>query len=145
MKILFLDDAEERHESMKEYGRNHTITHVRTAQEAILKLAVESFDLICLDHDLAYAQYGNKPVGIEEDGRLVALRIGRTWFSNRSEQYFPFNDHKGWIHIHSWNNPAAVEMEKILSEHGLGIRTSRHPFGPASMEKLILALENYRK
>lgn len=58
LRILFLDDDEDRHDKFRAGTIGHDVAHVRTAVEAVKVLdAVDKFqaapwDLICLDHDL---------------------------------------------------------------------------------------------
>lgn len=138
MRILFLDDAEERHKTMETIakGLDQEVIYTKSAREAIEVMGMMTFDLISLDHDLAFGQYGAKPVGEEEDGRFV---VG--WMLLQSR---PILNPLGWIHVHSWNDPASREMHKMLLA-GWPRSVSRVPFSNTSMVNLILGLEKEKK
>ena len=53
MKVLFLDDMEDRHRIFKDKSRSHDIYQAYTVEEAIELLEMHSpFDIAYLDHDL---------------------------------------------------------------------------------------------
>lgn len=134
MRILFLDDAAERHEAFKEWSKGHDVTHVYTAEQCMVALGtMEPFDLVCLDHDLELEHYGGYVAGgNREDGRLVCKFIAEE-HPERGPEFMPSR-----IHIHSWNIVAAVEMERILADAGWGPdRLTRSTFGPESMRRIL--------
>ena len=52
MKILFLDDDENRHRKFRRCMIGQPFTVVSTADDAIGELTEESFNIVSLDHDL---------------------------------------------------------------------------------------------
>jgi CheY-like chemotaxis protein len=52
MRIFLLDDSIKRLQRFRRFFQEHAITHSASAAEAMMILAREQFDLICLDHDL---------------------------------------------------------------------------------------------
>ena len=102
MKILILDDDENRHTLFDLNYRGHELIHVRTAAEAIGFLKSETFDVACLDHDLGGMQmvdsWGTEPTGYD-----VAK-----WIAMHPERKPKL------IYIHSYNPDGARNMHNIL-------------------------------
>jgi len=65
LKILFLDDSEERYKSFKKNNLNYFINWVTTSKEAIEKLKSQDWDFVFLDHDLDYYNRGINGTGSE--------------------------------------------------------------------------------
>ena len=57
MRILFLDDDEQRHDTAQKYLKTHDADFVRTAPQAIEKLSSHRYDVAFLDHDLGGEHY----------------------------------------------------------------------------------------
>ncbi len=88
-RILFLDDAPDRHQKIAAMIPN--ATHVETASDAIDQLRTNRFDIVMLDHDLD--QYGAIDPGTGED---VAH-----WIIDHAARF------KAWktvfiVHSHNW-------------------------------------------
>lgn len=73
MKILFLDDQEVRAQTARAAAIGNNFEWVKTAREAIDKLKVGQYDLVCLDHDLEDQHYGG--VIDKNTGQAVADHI----------------------------------------------------------------------
>lgn len=113
MKVLFLDDDENRHDNFRGPGLNWVIVRAYSYDEAIQKLVVFSpFDLVCLDHDLSYlAAIGQKPED-EKTGADVARYIAEMPRHLRPKQAI----------IHSWNRDGRVRMAQILADAGIPVK-----------------------
>ena len=102
MKILILDDDLNRHELFKLNYAKHELTHVFTAEAAIDALKNNTFDVVCLDHDLGGMQmvdsWGTEPTGYD-----VAK-----WIAMHPERKPKL------IYIHSYNPDGARNMHNIL-------------------------------
>jgi len=100
MNILILDDMEERHDAFREKFKNIecNIIHVTTAKECIEALKNNTFDLICLDHDL----------GGKETGHEVSK-----WIADNKNTH-PMDKTK--IIIHSYNPVGAIYIFQELRD-----------------------------
>ena len=107
MNILFLDDDPTRAQVF--IRENPNVTWVQTAEECISKLS-ESWDLVCLDHDL-----GDDGLGTAEYNGMHVVR----WIQDNHPDVTQF-------HIHSWNIPAAGMMLRCLRDAGYS--TTAKPF-----------------
>lgn len=120
MKILVLDDNEQRHESFAQrFSRDCDVTHVRTVTEALEALRDKSYDLVYLDHDLEdYQQSGMYGSSVELTGLDVARFIAR----------MPevVGQPPTRVVVHSWNPAGARAMVSTLRE--AGIPTTYEPF-----------------
>jgi CheY-like chemotaxis protein len=113
MKILFLDDQEERQKIFRHINKDHDIVGAYTSEEAILLLEKHSpFDMISLDHDLG----GIYLPSDENSGYAVAEFI-----SKMDKKLLPEN-----IVIHSWNERGALNMMDVLKK--AEIKTVYKPF-----------------
>ena len=108
MRVLFLDDNENRHTVFKKKSIGCSVDHVYTSAEAIKKLNNEeiNYDIIFLDHDLNW-QTENELNENEEDGRTVAKHL----VSIEKYKSSP-------IIIHSLNNSGGLYMKGILEGGG---------------------------
>lgn len=108
MKILFLDDNENRHAKFRQQSIGCSIDHVYTAAEAIEKIDDEdiTYDIIFLDHDLNW-QTENQLNEDEEDGRTVARHLATV------DRY-----KDSIVIIHSLNNQGGMLMKGILEDGG---------------------------
>lgn len=108
VKVLFLDDDEERQEAFRKAYKGPEIVQARTAQEAIVFLNQEPFDQVFLDHDLSVDDImcapGDPdalcPTGMDVVDHILTMEIPppSVW-------------------VHTMNTPAAYEMEKRLCSH----------------------------
>lgn len=123
MRILFLDDMEQRHEHAREwFGSGHEIVSARSAPECLgLYLLAQSsfrpFDIVSLDRDLG-GQWTGEDV-VEQILLLHALNgLARPRFA-----------------IHSWNIPAAERMATRIQWSGFSVE--RRPFSPSGYQKAL--------
>lgn len=118
MKILFLDDSDERIRAAKKHFRDDELTVVKTAPETINQLGYDrEWDLVMLDHDLggeAFVDSGRIDCGME----VVRWIIRRRPKIKR-------------IVIHSWNSPAAKGMVGTLRVAGYHV--AYKPFSTPSV------------
>lgn len=124
MKILFLDDDEERHRIFKGMSIGHSVDHVRTVEEAILQLNHKAYDFICLDHDLSGLTFVNSedPAGT---GYTVACHMASMKHMPRPIQ----------VVVHSFNPEGAHRMALKLEEAGFKIVQA--PFGTFTLPKPV--------
>lgn len=102
MKVLILEDDIIRiHEFRKRFVGLTTPVFVDTAVEAIDLIKKDSWDVICLDHDLGGEVYVSTDYA--NTGSTVA-------------KYLAANPVSATIFIHSLNTPAAIYMSEILAE-----------------------------
>lgn len=108
MRILFLDDDENRHSAFRVNAAGCIVDHVYTAQSAIDMLSNEDidYDVIFLDHDLN-DETNNQLNEDEEDGRTVARHLA-TLDKYKDAQ----------VIIHSLNAAGAEIMKDTLMQHG---------------------------
>lgn len=113
MKILFLDDNEERIKAAKSAFHDDELFVARTASEAILYISnIENLDYVSLDHDLggeAFVDTGREDCGMEVVRWIIKTRPK---FKR--------------IVVHSWNPPAAKSM--VLMLKNAGYETAYAPF-----------------
>jgi hypothetical protein len=103
-KVLVLDDALERLIQFTEkYGEEWTVVITTTANQCIEQLKLQTFDLICLDHDLGGESYVASGPGT---GYEVA------WFI--AQQLGP--QKAGVVVIHSMNTVGAKNMQNVLKD-----------------------------
>lgn len=118
MKILFLDDSEERIETAVRHFRDEEVCITRTASGAIDLLGQEiDFDLVMLDHDLggeAFVSSGREDCGMEVVRWIVKNKP-------KIER----------IVVHSWNSPAAEGMVGTLRMAGYHV--AYKPFSTPSV------------
>lgn len=106
IKVLFLDDDEQRHMIAKKNLIGTDLTQVYTAKEAIDKLQSSSYDVVFLDHDLADHHYQNYDSSDEQTGQEVAKFIA----NHR-------NTHKNTVFVlHSLNPNGRAAMKNILKD-----------------------------
>ena len=114
MKILFLDDNEERIVTARSRFAGHELMIARTAMEAISIFAsATEWDLVMLDHDLGDSVYVNPRD--ENCGTFVVNHILREKPKIKR------------IIVHSWNAPAARNMVRAL--RAVNYLTWYEPFG----------------
>ncbi len=100
MKILFLEDDENRIAKARREFVGDALTVVETAQEAIAALNNDNFDLASLDHDLGGTQMAESD---ENSGYAVAKHIV-------TMEQQPF------VIVHSFNPVGADRMMRHLVE-----------------------------
>jgi CheY-like chemotaxis protein len=110
MRVLFLDDDPDRLDwargVFKDIG--NPLELVTTAQEAILALARQDFDLVCLDHDLEGVPHDD-PAG-DNTGSAVVRWI----LANRPKV-------RQFV-VHSLSRTGAKPMARDLAEAGYRVR-----------------------
>ena len=105
MKILILDDMQERHEAFSKKYKSpaYKLTHVISAKKCIEALEDEEFDMVCLDHDLGGKTFVTSG---ENTGYEVC-----EWITNNVDKVKDTP-----IVIHSYNPVGAKNMAKKLAE-----------------------------
>jgi len=112
MRVLFLDDDQERHNKFTLNSTGCDVDHVYTAQEAIDSLASVDYRLVMLDHDLGGKESEGR-LDCKEDGRMVARFIAEN----------PERFTETTFVIHSLNAAGAKEMKVIIKEKNLIVET----------------------
>lgn len=112
MKILFLDDNQDRINHFIQHASKHDLTIVNTAPQAIEAIKNNNFDILFLDHDL--------DEDLHEDINGTGMDVVRHIIIE--ELKFPL------IIIHSWNHPAAVFMLFKLNQNNIEQLVFRCPF-----------------
>jgi len=105
MRVLILEDSPERTVKFKQLLIGHVWEIVATAQEAIQRLAQESWDLLSLDHDL----------GGEE---MVASGPGTGWEVAKWLSEHPDRVPTRII-LHSFNAPGRKNMADTLAGYNV--------------------------
>lgn len=115
MKLLILDDDENRHKGFRNKFFEHDRVHVHSAKECIKQLDENGpWDYVFLDHDLSHVHYeawydmvkrGHTEIKVEGTGMDVA-----EWLEKNPKKK-PAN-----IIIHSLNKPGADNMMRALPE-----------------------------
>ena len=102
MKILILEDNEERHKKFLEALKSHEVVIVETSQEAIKYLKEEKWDVAFLDHDLGGQANVSSGPGT---GYEVAV-----WLSENVDR-MPTQ-----VYIHSMNPVGSQKMKFALPD-----------------------------
>ena len=127
MRVLFLDDAESRHNYFRGQSIGHSVDHVWTAAEAIEALNTrEPYDVACLDHDLEAAHYP----GMAEAGIVATTPTGQAVADHIASM--PEEKRPRRVIVHSFNPAGAVSMERAL-RGALRDGVLRIPFGQFSL------------
>jgi CheY-like chemotaxis protein len=135
MKILILDDMENRHAIFRAQLKDHDLWHAYNGELAQKLIEEHTFDLMFLDHDLSEEHYPGAPPpprGRKRamDGRDVAQLVAALPKERQPKQ----------VVVHSWNSVAAPQMLKILQEGG--VRAVRRMAGWYD-ENYLLSLTNF--
>lgn len=99
MRILFLDDDEYRHKTVRPLM---TFDAARTALEAIGLLQVNTYDLVFLDHDLGGLQM------VESSEENTGFTVAK-WIRDN-------NPSIGWVILHSLNPGGVLNMDSVLRQ-----------------------------
>lgn len=115
MRILTLDDMDTRHYAFRRWFAGFDLVETYTAKEAINELKKGNvFDLVMLDHDLAYEHYEDQDISLDFDGEMgTGMEVAR-FISTMSEEQRPKR-----VVVHSWNRGAAWRMGQVLTEAGI--------------------------
>lgn len=127
MKILFLDDNEERHLLFKKTHIGHDITYVYTYETALEALKTDIFKEIWLDHDLSAEMQTAYVAGLSPPEEKTGYDVAKYIVEELDPDKLPNR-----IIIHSMNIPAAKRMQNILKE--LRIPIKLWPFGSISFK-----------
>ena len=100
MKILILDDNENRHKEFNKRLIGHIVKNVYTVKETIKYLEEEKWDFVFLDHDLGGNIYQSS---VPSTGYEVA-----EWLHNHTDRQ------PEQIIIHSYNPVGARNMKNLL-------------------------------
>src|SRR3954467_10883234 len=111
MRVLVLDDDNNRHVTFRRNLIGHDVVHVHTYDEAVAALAGERFDVMFLDHDLNLegvhrSVRRDEETGVEWEmnGAHVAHVIAELPSEKRPDEVF----------VHSYNPDGASNMIAIL-------------------------------
>lgn len=124
MRVLFLDDDDDRHRAFQRNAIGHELVAVYSydaAAEVLAKLVageIERFEQMFLDHDLSWNAAMGAPLAEEKTGRHVAELVAALPIEKRP-------DH---VVIHSFNDAGARAMHRILYDAGFRGRVLRSPF-----------------
>ena len=110
MKILILEDSGERIFEFKKRLSSHEVIYTMDTKECISLLKSNSYDYICLDHDLSTV--------FEQPGEDTGYEVAR-WIAENPERA------PRHILIHTMNNVGASAMMLVLGR--AGIRASYIP------------------
>jgi CheY-like chemotaxis protein len=105
MRILFLDDNPNRHNTMQANSMGAVVDHVYSAAEAIDHLSREEYDLIMLDHDLS------------EDPDMVLSTPDGSYVAEYMAQHLVQHSDTPVV-IHSLNPPGSQNMMNMLLNGG---------------------------
>lgn len=103
--VLFVDDAQERIDSLLSITGADNIYLAKDLAEAILQLKSRKYDIISLDHDIPYVE--------KENGKDLCHWMN-AHFSPLEKQTTP-------VVVHSQNLPGAVGMYELLVWGGFKI------------------------
>lgn len=114
MKILILEDDNDRFKSMKRGLIGHSVTRVVKADDAIKKIDTGKYDVIMLDHDLADEHYeyyvecfGHRERKFKE---ATGMKVVDWLAEDRVRRHLC-----RYIIIHSLNAPMSVKMFERLN------------------------------
>jgi hypothetical protein len=110
MRILFLDDMEERWHRFQQARLGQEIDWAETAEAAIRFLRENTYDLISLDHDLVFEHYFN--VCDHKDG-LCGMIVAEFIAAH------PGCFDRSTIDVHTFNELAGQQMISKLRSAGL--------------------------
>jgi hypothetical protein len=112
MRILVLDDEQERHEGFARRFKGHDVYHVYTYAQACAALANNfRFDLAQLDHDLCdFWQDPETGCTYERTGEDVTKYI---------IDYIPEGLRPKRVVVHSWNPGGAQRMLELFRDAGV--------------------------
>lgn len=127
MRILFLDDDQERYDRFKVLCP-YPFYWAKTADEAIQFLSTNECDYVFLDHDLEGVYQDSTH---ENTGAAVARWMAAYWPS----KHIP-------VIIHSWNPPGAEKMHVTLKSGGFQ-HIRRAEFN-SSLFKALISVINTR-
>src|SRR5437764_394074 len=124
MKIFLLEDSMKRLMRFRRAFHAHDLIHCASAAEAIELLAKESFDLICLDHDLT-----------EHDTDWIADGSGFEVAEFLGANDTPNNN--AMIVVHTMNPAAGERMMLALQPRQVRRISIIELFSPATLSSLL--------
>lgn len=141
MRILVLDDDDQRHAFFKRQLIGHDVVHTHSYKECMDALRGKRFDMVFLDHDLNMNQYSSKA-----DDRPEYIQRNLTQFSKKGEldgrdvtedmiKMLPKEKIPETVVVHSWNPSGAAEMVKMLQDANYP-HVIRWPFDPKATLKV---------
>jgi len=108
MRILILDDDAVRHEGFDKILAGHEISHAYTYGEFVGLAKSQSFDMVCLDHDLGLETQPDT-VTDEHTSRELNGQDAAKWLVDNQKNC------PNSILIHSHNPAGAESMRRILA------------------------------
>lgn len=120
MRILTLDDMEERQRVFARWYAGLEHHQAKTADEAIMALRGPQYDIVQLDHDLAEEHYLKLSEGLSEEGPIDYLGVCGTGM-DVVDFICACQEHQRpkLVIVHSWNLVRSPEMVLRLQEHGV--------------------------
>ena len=120
IRVLVLDDEEERHKYFRSILRNEDATFCYNFDEVLRSLTFEErYDIVMLDHDLGTGNSSAaEAVGLPhctgyDVAKFIAFDLDKTKRPPRAI-------------LHTWNSIGATNMEQVLRQ--AGIQVQRKPF-----------------
>lgn len=137
MKILFLDDDDNRHSAFVRglIGFGHDIDHTFTHDHCLEYLKANTYDVIFLDHDLNFEKYSSVRKD-EKTGKVTELTGAHV---AKVVAELPDEKLPKFVVVHSWNPDGANNMLNILTIRG--IKTVRWVFAPQIPHQLLQMLK----
>lgn len=111
MKILILDDMEERHEGFKKILSGHELIHAWTFSQAQDFLANDRFGMACLDHDLGDNLSIRPDWQTDMYGSHQLNGADLCYWLRNNPQHCPPK-----VLVHSWNPDGAESMRRLLCQ-----------------------------
>ena len=114
MRVLFLDDMEERHVRFENhFDGQFDITHAWGYKDCVDYLKSEEFDLVFLDHDLAETEIPDDPEDIFKNEFLSGTDVVHTIVQTMEK-----NEKSPGFVVHSVNPEGRERMVKMLRHAG---------------------------
>jgi hypothetical protein len=105
VKILFLDDDEQRHDLFQRETIGHDVRHVRTVEQCIKALAeFGPYDAASLDHDLGGQHYATGPGHGFDVAEFLAMNVALA---------------PPRVVVHSYNEAGAKAMLAVMARAGI--------------------------
>lgn len=115
MRILILDDDENRHGTFAHWFIDHYVCHAYTFDEFVNAILNETWDIVFLDHDLN--DYGKTSIGDKGYGQVEMTGLdAASQMARIPQEKRPFQ-----VVVHSWNPPGAANMVDLLNDMGFNV------------------------
>lgn len=139
MRVLFLDDNENRHKIFQHVTKNKEITHIdwaQTAEDAIKYLSNnQKYDIICFDHDLGEEHENIRAKNIETTeygATMTGYDVAIFLVTELEEELQPT-----YAIVHSFNTHGSRRITAALNEGGIQKFIYVFPFSSDGFERAI--------